>query len=98
MNSSPSSTRNESAPLQSLAMSRRPLAIAGLFCMAAIAACGSGTGSGGRASNARQILLTAAQLTQTQSFRMDGTITEDLSGSSALGSAAGPTGLNLHFD
>lgn len=76
-------------------MTDRPLAFAALLCALAVTACGGGST---QAKNSRQVVLTAAQLTQAQPFRMDGSIHESFGGSGALGAAPGPLTLNVHFD
>lgn len=83
-------------------MTRRALALATVLAAGLLAACGSGgTGSSHPGSqSAREIVLTAATLTQAQPFRMDGTIEETFSGSAALSSALAGASvtLNMHHD
>ena len=83
-------------------MRSRPLALATVLSAGLVAACGSGgTGSSHPGSrSAREIVLTAATLTEAQPFRMDGTIDETFSGSAALSSALSGASLtlNIHHD
>lgn len=74
----------------------RPVAFAGLLLTAVVAACGGGGTT--HSSNPKQIVLTAAQLTQAQPFRMDGTVDESITGPAVLGGSAQEVALNLHFD
>jgi hypothetical protein len=70
-------------------MTGRPLALIALFCAGMVAACG---GSGTQASNPRQVMLTAAHLTEAQSFRMDASGQESFSGSGSISGQLGPLG------
>ena len=83
-------------------MRSRSLALAALLAAGLVAACGSGgTGSSHPGLRSpREIVLTAATLTQAQPFRMDATIDESFSGGGAASSALAGTSvtLNMHHD
>lgn len=77
-------------------MSGRRLVLAGFTCVLTVTACGASARA--QPKDFRQVVLTAARLSQDQPFRMDATGEESIGGSGALGSASGPLTLNLHFD
>lgn len=60
-----------------------------MLCAMGVSACGGGIT---HARDSRQVMLTAAQLTQAQPFRFDMSVEESIS------SVPGPFDFNLHFD